>query len=166
MGKSTIARSGMLAVAAGLFVAEITHSAGSTDATHTEATQWVSVGRTPDEQRFSPLTQINRDNVKRLGLAWFADFDTNALSRVPEDGQAGRYCVASARLVDQGPIERAGTARNARPVLLSCVNRIAMERRKEPRDDIITSRTGITFALPVTKLCLGANGVRAPLVSE
>ena len=42
-----------------------------------EAEQWTSVGRTPDEQRFSPLAQINIDNVKGLGLAWFADFDTN-----------------------------------------------------------------------------------------
>jgi PQQ-dependent dehydrogenase (methanol/ethanol family) len=43
----------------------------------TDAGQWMSVGRTYDEQRFSPLTQINRDNVARLGLAWFADFETN-----------------------------------------------------------------------------------------
>ena len=39
--------------------------------------QWPSIGRTPDEQRFSPLTQINVDNVGKLGLAWFADLDTN-----------------------------------------------------------------------------------------
>jgi hypothetical protein len=39
--------------------------------------QWTSLGRTADEQRFSPLTQINTDNVKKLGLAWYADFDTN-----------------------------------------------------------------------------------------
>jgi alcohol dehydrogenase (cytochrome c)/quinohemoprotein ethanol dehydrogenase len=42
-----------------------------------EPDQWLSVGRTPDEQRFSPLAKINTDNVKQLGLAWFADFDTN-----------------------------------------------------------------------------------------
>jgi quinohemoprotein ethanol dehydrogenase len=42
-----------------------------------ESTQWPSVGRTSDEQRFSPLTGINTENVARLGLAWFADFDTN-----------------------------------------------------------------------------------------
>jgi PQQ-dependent dehydrogenase (methanol/ethanol family) len=39
--------------------------------------QWMSVGRTYDEQRFSPLTQINVDNVSKLGLAWFADIDSN-----------------------------------------------------------------------------------------
>ncbi|MDX1702760.1 MAG: PQQ-dependent dehydrogenase, methanol/ethanol family, partial [Altererythrobacter ishigakiensis] len=33
-------------------------------------------GRTYDEQRFSPLDQINTANVGELGLAWFADMDT------------------------------------------------------------------------------------------
>jgi len=42
-----------------------------------ESTQWPSVGRTSDEQRFSPLDRINTGNVAQLGLAWFADFDTN-----------------------------------------------------------------------------------------
>ena len=42
-----------------------------------EAGQWLSVGRTYDEQRFSPLKQVNVENVSRLGLAWFADFDSN-----------------------------------------------------------------------------------------
>ena len=34
-------------------------------------------GRTYDEQRFSPLKQINADNVGTLGLAWSLDLDTN-----------------------------------------------------------------------------------------
>src|SRR5688500_6050836 len=38
--------------------------------------QWMSVGRTYDEQRFSPLTQINDRNVERLGLVWYADINT------------------------------------------------------------------------------------------
>jgi quinohemoprotein ethanol dehydrogenase len=38
--------------------------------------QWMSYGRTWDEQRFSPLNQINDKNVKRLGLAWYADLNT------------------------------------------------------------------------------------------
>lgn len=41
-----------------------------------EAANWLSYGRTYDEQRFSPLTQINTDTVGRLGLAWYADLDT------------------------------------------------------------------------------------------
>ena len=42
-----------------------------------EPGQWMSHGRTYDEQRFSPLTGITKDNVKDLGLAWFADLDTH-----------------------------------------------------------------------------------------
>ncbi|HTY92837.1 MAG TPA: PQQ-dependent dehydrogenase, methanol/ethanol family [Steroidobacteraceae bacterium] len=41
------------------------------------AANWMSYGGTYSEQHFSPLTQINKDNVSRLGLAWFADYDTN-----------------------------------------------------------------------------------------
>ncbi|HSG88246.1 MAG TPA: PQQ-dependent dehydrogenase, methanol/ethanol family [Pseudomonadales bacterium] len=37
---------------------------------------WMSHGRTYDEQRHSPLTQIDADNVDGLGLAWFADLET------------------------------------------------------------------------------------------
>jgi alcohol dehydrogenase (cytochrome c)/quinohemoprotein ethanol dehydrogenase len=42
-----------------------------------EPGQWMSHGRTYDEQRFSPLSRINKDNISQLGLAWFADLDTN-----------------------------------------------------------------------------------------
>src|SRR6187397_1019152 len=38
--------------------------------------QWMAPGRTYDEQHFSPLAQINASNVGRLGLAWFADINT------------------------------------------------------------------------------------------
>jgi PQQ-dependent dehydrogenase (methanol/ethanol family) len=37
---------------------------------------WLTTGRTYDEQRFSPLARISRRNVKSLGLAWYADMDT------------------------------------------------------------------------------------------
>jgi PQQ-dependent dehydrogenase (methanol/ethanol family) len=36
-----------------------------------EPDQWMMVGRDYSEKRFSPLAQINRENVRRLGLAWF-----------------------------------------------------------------------------------------------
>ncbi len=38
--------------------------------------QWMSYGRTWDEQRFSPLKQINDQNANRLGIAWFAELNT------------------------------------------------------------------------------------------
>ncbi|MGH9650564.1 MAG: PQQ-binding-like beta-propeller repeat protein, partial [Terriglobales bacterium] len=37
---------------------------------------WLSTGRTYDEQRYSPLERIDAGNVKDLGLAWYADMDT------------------------------------------------------------------------------------------
>ena len=37
---------------------------------------WLSHGRTYGEQRFSPLTRINDQNVRQLGLTWFLDFNT------------------------------------------------------------------------------------------
>ena len=40
-----------------------------------EPGQWMSTGRTYGEQHYSPLAQINRDNVGSLGLAWYADFN-------------------------------------------------------------------------------------------
>lgn len=37
----------------------------------------MTYGRTYDEQRFSPLHQINDRNVSHLGLAWYYDLDTS-----------------------------------------------------------------------------------------
>jgi len=42
-----------------------------------DPTQWSHYGGSYNEQRFSPLQQINSQNVKDLGLAWYADYDTN-----------------------------------------------------------------------------------------
>ena len=41
-----------------------------------EPGEWMAVGRTYQEQRFSPLTQISQTNVSKLGLAWYADLNT------------------------------------------------------------------------------------------
>jgi len=40
-----------------------------------EPGNWMSYGRTYSEQRFSPLRQINEQNVGQLGLAWYVDLD-------------------------------------------------------------------------------------------
>ncbi len=40
-----------------------------------EPGNWMSHGRTYDEQRFSPLTRINDANVSRLGVAWSYKLD-------------------------------------------------------------------------------------------
>ncbi len=70
-----------LAALAALALAEVTGCAGTgVDGTRlreadspANAGQWMSYGRDYNEQRYSPLTQINADNVGRLGLAWYAD---------------------------------------------------------------------------------------------
>jgi quinohemoprotein ethanol dehydrogenase len=41
-----------------------------------DGADWLSYGRTMDEQRFSPLTLVSDTNVKDLGLSWSADMDT------------------------------------------------------------------------------------------
>jgi quinohemoprotein ethanol dehydrogenase len=38
---------------------------------------WTSYGLNYKEDRFSPLTQINKDNVSQLSLAWSTDLGTN-----------------------------------------------------------------------------------------
>lgn len=41
-----------------------------------EPGNWLAHGRTFDEQRFSPLAQINQDSITELGLAWYWDTGT------------------------------------------------------------------------------------------
>ena len=38
--------------------------------------EWLSYGRDYQEQRFSPLDKVNRDNVDELDLAWSFKFET------------------------------------------------------------------------------------------
>jgi quinohemoprotein ethanol dehydrogenase len=56
-------------------------SAGVTDAQIVNADSqpgnWLTHGRTYNEQRFSPLKEINDHNASRLGLAWYFDLDTH-----------------------------------------------------------------------------------------
>lgn len=56
-----------------------------------DASSWLTYGRTYTEQRFSPLTQIRRDTVAGLGLAWFRDLNSNR-------GQQGTPLVVNRRL--------------------------------------------------------------------
>ena len=54
-----------------------------------EPNVWLSYGRNYEEQRFSPLTQINKNTINKLELAWSFDMDsTRALESTPivDDG--------------------------------------------------------------------------------
>jgi quinohemoprotein ethanol dehydrogenase len=42
-----------------------------------DAADWTSYGRTNDEQRFSPLNQINEQNIGQLGLQWSRELGTS-----------------------------------------------------------------------------------------
>ncbi len=42
-----------------------------------EPGSWMSHGRTYDEQRYSPLAQVNTENAAKLKLAWYAEIDTS-----------------------------------------------------------------------------------------
>lgn len=61
-----------------------------------EPGNWLSHGRTYDEQRFSPLATINEDNVTGLGLAWYFDIDTNrAMEATPLVADGIMYVTAA-----------------------------------------------------------------------
>jgi quinohemoprotein ethanol dehydrogenase len=77
-----IALAAVLAVAAGLAGTARTQPPAAVDAARLTAADdepgnWMSHGRTYDEQRFSPLDQINTGTVRDLGLAWWMDLDSN-----------------------------------------------------------------------------------------
>jgi quinohemoprotein ethanol dehydrogenase len=53
-------------------------------AADSEPQNWLAHGRTYDEQRYSPLRQINAGNVEQLGLAWsYATGTTRGLQATP-----------------------------------------------------------------------------------
>lgn len=69
---------GLLAVAAaGIF------AAGKPDVDQAEPRNWPAVGRSSNHTHFSPLTDINRDTVSRLRLAWTLDLDVTSVTSTP-----------------------------------------------------------------------------------
>ena len=70
-----------LALALAATVAACQKSAGNVDGARIAAAdgngEWVSYGKGYSEQRFSPLDKISTANVGTLGLAWYAQFDTD-----------------------------------------------------------------------------------------
>jgi len=42
-----------------------------------DTANWMTHGRTYDEQRFSPLNEVNSENVAELGLDWYFDIPTH-----------------------------------------------------------------------------------------
>jgi hypothetical protein len=61
--------------------------------------EWVTYGHDYAETHFSPLKQINADNVNRLGLAWTWETGT-------EGGIESTPLVSNGTLYATGPLER------------------------------------------------------------
>jgi PQQ-dependent dehydrogenase (methanol/ethanol family) len=57
---------------------------------------WLTYGRTYGEQRFSPLTSINAGNAQQLGLAWYANLETNRGQEATPLAINGRLYVSTA----------------------------------------------------------------------
>ena len=84
-------RAGLLLgfAAAAIFGADAARAAADVDggrivAADREPGNWLTNGRTYSEQRFSPLKAIDRGNVGKMGLAWFADMkSTRGLEATP-----------------------------------------------------------------------------------
>jgi quinohemoprotein ethanol dehydrogenase len=79
------------AIAAGIDNTTLTQSADGRD--------WAGYGRSFDQQRFSPLTQINTGNVKRLGLVSSLDLDVWNVSTVPLQYKGVIYLAAGYSIV-------------------------------------------------------------------
>jgi len=56
----------------------VTRAASTPVTGDAEAHNWLSYGRSSNEQRFSPLTQINQHSIRELGLAWSMDLPLSA----------------------------------------------------------------------------------------
>jgi len=62
--------------------------------------EWLSHGRTYSEQRFSPLSRVNRDNVAELGLAWAFDFGVSrGIEATPIVSDGVMYVTSSWNIV-------------------------------------------------------------------
>lgn len=69
-----------------LSVFGLTHVSQAADPMFTDnndGTNWPSYGRTFNEDHYSPLSQVNRDTVKDLGLAWSLDLDVGNTNTAP-----------------------------------------------------------------------------------
>ena len=60
---------------------------------------WPGYGRTFGEQHYSPLNEINAENVNRLGLAWFMDLGVGNPVTVPVEADGVLYFASGHSIV-------------------------------------------------------------------
>ena len=90
------AASALLAVAASASATEIDNTVLADEA---DGTHWPGTGRTFSEQHFSPLDEINKSTIGRLGLAWSLDLDTWQVSTMPVEVDGVLYFAAGFSVV-------------------------------------------------------------------
>jgi alcohol dehydrogenase (cytochrome c)/quinohemoprotein ethanol dehydrogenase len=73
MSTIRVMRTGLALLAGGLLAGLLTACGAGKS---TPSGEWALKGQNGYEQYFSPLKEVNADNVARLGLAWHADLDT------------------------------------------------------------------------------------------
>jgi quinohemoprotein ethanol dehydrogenase len=64
-----------------------------------DARNWASIGRTAAETHYSPLTEINRETVGRLRLAWTLDLDVSNAQSTPLAVDGVLYVAAGYSMV-------------------------------------------------------------------
>src|SRR5262245_63883646 len=57
------------------------------------AGDWLMINRTYDEQRFSPLDQVNKGNVAQLKMAWTRGLDAGTSQITPIVAHRAMYVV-------------------------------------------------------------------------
>lgn len=68
-----VRRSSATIIGAAIFLGACLVQPVAANDTETEGRDWLSVGRTQADTHYSPLNQVNRDNISQLGLAWYLD---------------------------------------------------------------------------------------------
>src|SRR2546430_327409 len=63
------------------------------------AEDWLMFSRTYDAQRFSPLTQINKQNVSRLRMVWTRGIGAGQTETIPLIHKGVMYVVAPGAIV-------------------------------------------------------------------
>ena len=142
-------------------------------AAESEPGQWMSTGRTYSEQRFSPLDQINEETVDRLGLAWFADFDTNRGQQATPIAVDGVIYVSTAwskvyafdaRTADEG--RSAFSARSGKTRLGEQLFDERINLYSDPMHAEMPAAPSTNEGIPATRLSLIKGGVVEHLVSS
>jgi PQQ-dependent dehydrogenase (methanol/ethanol family) len=67
----------LLSLTASILLALAACKSSNSSKSIADSPDWSMHGRTNDEQRFSPLKQINDQNVQKLGLVWSHELGTN-----------------------------------------------------------------------------------------